>query len=71
MPGLEPTPLHCNQTKFTTISINNFNNFLAQFNIYFENVWHPQEKNSRSATVYLSFDFLRVLKKVTIEKTNN
>ena len=48
---LEPAPLHCIQAKFTTIPINNFSNYLAQFNIYFKNVWHPQEKNLRSATV--------------------
>ena len=43
--------LHYIQAKLTTILVNNFSNFLTQFNIYFKKVWHSQEKNSRSVTV--------------------
>jgi len=47
--------LLCNQSKSTSEPVNNFDIFYKQLNIYFTNVWHPQENNSRSAIAHTFF----------------
>jgi len=60
-PGRESNKhtLLCNQSKSASEPVNNFYIFYKQLNIYFTNVWHPQENNSRSATAHTFFVLLQ------------
>ena len=64
-PGRESNKhtLLCNQSKSASEPVNNFYIFYKQLNIYFTNVWHPQENNSRSATAHPFFVSLQEIYK--------
>jgi len=61
--GIEQAHPTMQSTKSTSEPVNNFDIFYKQLNIYFTNVWHPQENNSRSATAHPFFVSLQEIYK--------